>query len=244
MASRLDKNVLSSSQAIVVTRESDPNEVRSLFALCESCQGQKSEAEWRHLLDRLAIGEAVVLPVTEEAQGEIRRIHLTPRLTPHVRHLAKYIDIPVPESRAFVFWRDGVMTRDRARTLRECVGVLERSPVSRLDGHLRRGDFSRWIGDIFGDYPLSKMVRQIEQAHLSGTIGDLPAALAQAVRSRYEFLEPVRAPPNPRSTELRTQACRGPATRPRLARRPGCETDSRGDQCLEPPNAPSRPCRS
>jgi hydroxymethylpyrimidine pyrophosphatase-like HAD family hydrolase len=195
-ASRLDKDVLSSSQAIVVTRESDPNEVRSLFALCSSCQGRKSEAEWQQLIDRLAIGEAVVLPVTEEAQGEIRRIHLTPRLTPHVRHLAKYIDIPVPESRAFVFWRDGAMTRDRARTLREFVGVLERSPVSGLDGQLRRGDFSRWIGDIFGDYPLSKTVRQIEQDYLSGAIGDLPGALAQIVRSRYEFLEPVPSPRN------------------------------------------------
>jgi hydroxymethylpyrimidine pyrophosphatase-like HAD family hydrolase len=196
-ASRLDKNVLTSSQAIVVTRESDPNEVRALFALCGSCQGRKSEAEWRELLDRLAIGEAIVLPLTDEAQGEIRRIHLTPRLTPHVRHLAKYIDIPVPDSRAFVFWRDGVMTRDRARTLREFVDVLERSPVSELEGHLRRGDFSRWIGDIFGDYPLSKTVRQIEQDYLSGTIGDLPGALAQTVRSRYEFLAPV---PNPRNS--------------------------------------------
>jgi hydroxymethylpyrimidine pyrophosphatase-like HAD family hydrolase len=196
-ASRLDKNVLNSSQAIVVTRESDPDEVRSLFALCGSCQGRKSETEWHELLDRLAIGEAIVLPLTEEAQGEIRRIHLTPRLTPHVRHLAKYIDIPVPESRAFVFWRDGAMTRDRARTLREFVDVLERSPVSGLDGHLRRGDFSRWIGDIFGDYPLSKTVRQIEQDYLSGTIGDLPGALARTVRSRYEFLEPV---PNPRNS--------------------------------------------
>jgi hypothetical protein len=196
-ASRLDKKVLKSSQAVVVTRESDPNEVRSLFALCSSCQGQKSEAEWHELLDRLAIGEAIVLPLTEEAQGEIRRIHLTPRLTPHVRHLAKYIDLPVPDSRAFVFWRDGVMTRDRARTLREFVDVLERSPVSGLEGHLRRGDFSRWIADIFGDYPLSKTVRQIEQDYLSGTIGDLPGALAQTVRSRYEFLEPV---PNPRNS--------------------------------------------
>jgi hydroxymethylpyrimidine pyrophosphatase-like HAD family hydrolase len=195
-ASRLDKHVLNSSQAIVVTRESDPNEVRSLFALCGSCQGRKSEAEWHQLLDGLAIGEAVVLPVTDEAQGEIRRIHLTPRLTPHVRHLAKYIDIPVPEGRAFVFWRDGVMTRDRARTLREFVGVLERSIVSGLDGHLRRGDFSRWIGDVFGDYPLSKTVRQIEQDYRSGTMRDLPDALAQAVRSRYEFLEPVPGPRN------------------------------------------------
>jgi hypothetical protein len=138
-----------------------------------------------------------VLPLTEEAQGEVRRIHLTPRLTPHVRHLAKYVDIPVPESRSFVFWRNGVMTGERARTLREFVTILERSSVSSLDAHLRRGDFSRWIGDVFGDYPLAKAVKAIEQDYASGAIGDLTASLAQTVRSRYEFLEPV---PRPRSS--------------------------------------------
>jgi hydroxymethylpyrimidine pyrophosphatase-like HAD family hydrolase len=196
-ASRLDRDVLKASQAIVVTRESDPREVRSLFALCSSCQGRKSEIEWEQLLGGLAIGEAVVLPVTEEAHGEIRRIHLTPRLTPHVRHLAKYIDIPVPDSLAFVFWRDGSITRDRARTLREFVAVLEQSPISAVDGHLRRGDFSRWVRGIFGDYPLAKTMRQLEQEYVSGTTADLPAALAQAVRSRYEFLEPALGPPVP-----------------------------------------------
>ena len=197
-ASRLDRDVLNSTQAVIVTRESDPNEVRALFALCRGCQGQKSEAEWHQLLGHLAIGEAVVLPLTEEAQGEIRRIHLTPRLTPHVRHLAKYIDIPVPESRAFVFWRNGAETPDRARTLREFVEVLERSPVSALDGHLRRGDFARWIGEVFGDYALAKTTRDNEQQYMAGTISDVPLALAQAVRSRYEFLEPV---PSPRSSD-------------------------------------------
>jgi hydroxymethylpyrimidine pyrophosphatase-like HAD family hydrolase len=195
-ASQMHRDVLTASQAIVVTRGSDPGEVRSLFALCRSCQGRKSEPEWEQLLGSLAIGEAVVLPVTEEAQGEIRRIHLTPRLTPHVRHLAKYIDIPVPEGRAFVFWRDGSMTDDRARTLRDLVRLLERSPVPALDGHLRRGDFSRWISEVFGDYPLAKTVRQLERNYGAGAAADPSAALAQAVRSRYEFLEPVLNPPS------------------------------------------------
>ena len=195
-ASRLHRDVLAASQAIVVTRESDPGEVRSLFALCRSCQGRQSESEWEQLLGTLAIGEAVVLPITEEAHGEIRRIHLTPRLTPHVRHLAKYIDIPVSDRRAFVFWRDGSMTDDRACTLRDLVQMLERSRVSALDGHLRRGDFSRWIGDVFGDYPLAKTVRQLEQNYGAGADGDLPAALAQAVRARYEFLDPVLNAPS------------------------------------------------
>ena len=69
-----------------------------------------TENELGQVLGSLVIGEAVALPVTEEAGGDVRRIRLSPRLTPHVRHLSKYIDIPVPESRAFVFWRDGSPT--------------------------------------------------------------------------------------------------------------------------------------
>ena len=189
--SRLCGEVLRATEAIVVTRESDPEEVRSLFALCRPGQPRDTNADWERLLGGLAIGEAVLLPVTEEARGEVRRIHLAPRLTPHVRHLAKYVDIPVSDSRAFVFWRDGSVTRERARTLREFVTVLERTPVAALAGHLRRGDFSRWIRDIFGDYPLAKTVQQIEQEFVAGTGGNVPALLAQAVRLRYECLDPV-----------------------------------------------------
>jgi hypothetical protein len=190
-ASKLHRDVLSASQAVIVTRESSPEEVRSLFALCRSCQGGRREPEWEELLGNLPLGEAVVLPVTEEAGGDVRRIHLAPRLTPHVRHLAKYIDIPVSESRAFVFWRDGSMTQDRARTLRDLVRRLEGTPASGLDGHLRRGDFSRWIAEVFGDYPLATTVRELEEQYRSGSSRNVRAALAQAVRSRYEFLDPV-----------------------------------------------------
>jgi hypothetical protein len=188
-ASRLHPTLLAATQAIVVTRESDPNEVEALFALCGGCQGRRTVAEWQRQFDGLAIGEAVVLPVTEEAEGEVRRIHLAPRLTPHARHLAKYIDVPVSESRGFVFWRNGLPSRRRACTLREFVAALESAAPAALDGHLRRGDFSRWIADVFGDYPLAKTIRRLEGDYTAGALTDAPAALAQAIRSRYEFVE-------------------------------------------------------
>jgi len=190
-ASRLPANVLSASQAIVVTRESDPHEVRALFALCRGCQGRGTSAEWEALLGSLTLGEAVVLPITDEARGDVRRIRLTPRLTPHVRHQAKYIDIPITESRSFAFWQNGLPTGRRARTLREFVDVLEHSAPAAMDGHLQRGDFSRWIRDVFGDYPLAKSVRQLEADHRDGRVADVPAVLADTVRARYEFLDPL-----------------------------------------------------
>jgi hypothetical protein len=129
-----------------------------------------------------------VLPITEEAEGDVRRIRLAPRLTPHVRHFAKYIDVPVPESRAFVFWQDGSPTGKRARTLREFTGLIENAPAGALDGHLRRSDFSRWVAEVFGDFPLARTIKQIEDDYKTGSVADVAAAFVQVVRSRYDFI--------------------------------------------------------
>jgi hypothetical protein len=189
-ASKLHSDLLAASQAVIVTRESDPREVSALRSLCRSCNDQMSEAEWGQLLGNLVVGEAIALPVTEEAEGGVRRIRLAPRLTPHIRHMAKYIDIPVSEGRAFVFWNDNAPTGGRARTLREFVAVVERSPAAAFDGHLRRGDFSRWIASVFGDYPLATVVKRVEEDYRAGNLPDVVASLVEAIRLRYEFMEP------------------------------------------------------
>jgi hypothetical protein len=189
-ASRLHSAVLAATQAILVTRESDPGEVRALYELCRSCGGRSGEAEWERLIGSLVIGEAVVLPITEEAKGALRRIRLAPRLTPHVRHLTKYVEIPVPDRRAFVFSRDGRPTGARARTLREFVSAVEGALPAALDGHLWRRDFSRWIAEVFGDYPLSKGVRRLEDEYCARRAADVSASLGHAVRSRYELIDP------------------------------------------------------
>jgi hydroxymethylpyrimidine pyrophosphatase-like HAD family hydrolase len=188
-ASQLHPAVLAASQAVVVTRESDPEEVHRLFSLCGPCPGTRDEAQWRTLLEELVLGEAVLLPVTTEAGGDVRRVRLTPRLTPHVRHLAKYIDLPVAESRAFVFARNG--SAQRARTIREFVVALEGASTATLDGHLRRHDFSRWIADVFGDYLLAKSVRRLEDEYRPVEIQEVTSRLCQLVRARYEFVEPI-----------------------------------------------------
>jgi hydroxymethylpyrimidine pyrophosphatase-like HAD family hydrolase len=189
-ASKLHSDLLAVSQAVIVTRESDPHEVAALYALCRTCESHMTEPEWGQLLGNLVIGEAIALPITEETEGAIRRIRLAPRLTPHVRHLAKYIDIPVSAGRAFVFWHDGSPMERRARTLREFVAAVEELPAAGLDGHLRRGDFSSWIANVFGDYPLANTVREVEDDYRTGNLPDVSTSLVQAIRSRYEFLEP------------------------------------------------------
>jgi hypothetical protein len=139
-------------------------------------------------------GRVMVLPQAISKATGLRRIRLAPRLTPHVRHLSKYIDIPVPDGRAFVFWRDGSPTGRRARTLREFVAVLEQFPAAAFDGHLRRSDFSSWIANVFGDYPLANAVRQVENDYRIGGILNVAASIVEAIRSRYEFIQPETGP--------------------------------------------------
>jgi len=188
-ASKLHPDLLAATEAIVVTRESDPDEISVLRTLCSSCESELSEEDWRQTLGSLVIGEAVALPLTAEAEGSMRRVQLAQRLTPHARHAAKYVDIPIPEQNAFVFWRNGVLDGRIARTLREFVEIVQQLPASELDGHLRRGDCSSWIARIFGDYLLANTVEQLEAEYRRNGNLEIVPSIVQAIRSRYQFVE-------------------------------------------------------
>jgi Helicase HerA, central domain len=180
-ASRLPKPLLDASEVIIVTCESNPQEIAALRKRCDHCPTADA-AGWSRL-PHLGYGQAVALPVTEEAGGQLRLFSLGPRLTPHVRHRQKYIDIPVSDSRAFVF---GDLRR--ARTLRQFTEALGDARTA-VDGYLQRNDFSRWIGDVFGDYALADDLRRIEERYQSGWQFDASGELINAIRSRYELTE-------------------------------------------------------
>ena len=110
------------------------------------------------------------------------------RLTPHVRHRQKYVDVPVTESRAFHFGANGGAPR-RARTLRQFVEAIEHASPDAYDGYLRRGDFSHWIADVFGDYALAEDMREQERRYRAGLDADTLPEIAGAIRARYDLRE-------------------------------------------------------
>jgi hypothetical protein len=183
-ASHLPKAVLDASEVILVTCESDPAEVAALHALCRSTEPIE---RWRAVLGGLALGEAAALPITEEAGASPRRIHLGLRITHHVRHREKYVDVPVPETRAFVFTNRNASNGTRATTLKDFAVALDINPADALEGHARRGDFSRWLRDVFGDYPLALEVQALEERCRTERDTAAVAALASAIRGRYDL---------------------------------------------------------
>jgi hydroxymethylpyrimidine pyrophosphatase-like HAD family hydrolase len=183
-ASRLHPDVLGAADILLVSRATDPHEVA---ALAEVAGAAHDLQEWIHVLADLAVDEVALLPGSEESEGRLRRIRLVERLTPHVRHRTKYLDVPLAQHHAFVFSRAGRPSGDRARTLKEFIDVLGRTAPEMFDAHLQRGDFSRWIADVFGDRQLAAAVRHLEENYRLHRISDINDAIAQAIRSRYEF---------------------------------------------------------
>lgn len=187
-ASRLPQELLAATEVMIVTCESNPAEIDALCKRCATCQQVDAARVRWSMLGRLALGQAVALPVTEEAGGELKLFTIGQRLTPHVRHRQKYVDVPVTESGAFQFGQDGAGPH-RARTLRQFVDALEHASSGALDGYLRRGDFSRWISDVFGDHALAEELRQREAGYRLDTDADTVAEMVSAIRARYDLTD-------------------------------------------------------
>jgi hypothetical protein len=185
-ASRLPLELLAATEVMLVTCESNPVEIEALCQRCASCQQVEGARERWAALARLSLGQAVALPITEEAGGELKVFNIGQRLTPHVRHRQKYVDVPVTESRAFRFAGNGA-TPHRARTLRQFVDALERGSVPTLNNYLRRGDFSRWIADVFGDNALAQELREEEQRFRAHVDDDVLPEIVSDIRARYDL---------------------------------------------------------
>jgi len=181
--SALDASIRMTSDAVVmVTRETDPCETEALMRMCrpQPCTMLGADA-----LRELGTNEATLLPGAEESQGRARRFQMGPRLTSHVRHRAKYLDMPVLDAQAFVFTEDG-RAGLRAHTLKEFMGLLATLPSTQIHRHLVRHDFSRWLDDVFRDHGLGSRVRALEANGSVENARDTAADIAQAIRARYE----------------------------------------------------------
>jgi hydroxymethylpyrimidine pyrophosphatase-like HAD family hydrolase len=191
--SQLPAELVAATEVILVTRESNLGEIEALRRHCDACQHLSATA-WE-ALPHLRLDQAVALPVADEAGPSLRTFTIGKRLTPHVRHRQNYVDVPVPHGRAFVFGSGPAVTA-RARTLREFVAVLETLDPTQAAGYLRRGDFSRWLGDVFGDHALARKLQAHERRSVQDGYAQALEPIVDAIRTRYDLTDEFSAAPD------------------------------------------------
>ncbi len=110
------------------------------------------------------------------------------RIVPHVRHLHKYLRVPLPAPKRFYFQVNGADTAVRsAASLWEFREALADLPVATLAFHLHRGDFEQWLRKVLHDDELARRLRKLARRPLEGEA--LRRALIATVADRYEELE-------------------------------------------------------
>jgi hypothetical protein len=188
--SDLHPDVRKAIDVIAATRVTDP---QSLDALRVTSGNAGANPELEKVLAGLKLNEVALLPGPVTG-GTVLPVKLLPRLTPHVRHRVKYLDVCVGEGQGFVFTSHGKAVRTPARTLREFVSALTSLPPQVLEGHAQRGDFSRWILDVFRDHPLSSRIRKLEEEYRLGQVQDLAPPLAALIRERCDRPPNINVP--------------------------------------------------
>ena len=111
----------------------------------------------------------------------MQRFRVAPRLTAHVRHREKYADVAVCREQEFVFTQEGRPTGRRARTVRDLLSALPALPNDIVQGHLTRGDFRRWIQEVFGDSELGAAILHLER----GDVSNVRDTLLRVIADRY-----------------------------------------------------------
>lgn len=177
---QLPASLLNRCAVKLTTRATEPLQLEALQAAGLADQ-----------LGSLSLGEAVLLPGADESSLTSVRFRMAPRLTEHVRHRQKYLDVPVGERLAFVFTERGRPLGYRARTLTEFGTLLAECPAEALGAHLDRGDVSRWVADVFGDHVLAGRIRDLEQLHRLRQPLDEVDALLQLVDERYAPVDDI-----------------------------------------------------
>jgi hypothetical protein len=182
---QLHPQILSASEAIIVSRETNPAELKALLRLHKI---DEIEGQLAPILQNLSLEEGVLFPGVEEARGSPRKFRVAPRLSFHVRHRHKYVDVPVSLDQAFVF-ADSSRRLLRTRTLKEFTEALPNVPLESIRGYLNRHDFSRWIELVFGDYALAAQVAELENRSRTEEGWLIRDAIIQLIQGRYTLGE-------------------------------------------------------
>jgi hypothetical protein len=136
-------------------------------------------------LSRLPRGEFLIVQRDPAGRATAVTFVAAPRQTMHVRHLTKYVDSHVPPGREFLFRDAGGRVLGSANSLQAFRRVVVTAPEELLAYHAERGDFSRWVRDVFADAELARQLGKAEARWRRRELPDLREAIDALITVRY-----------------------------------------------------------
>ncbi len=109
------------------------------------------------------------------------------RRVPHIRHLYKYLDTPLPRHKRFYFRNGQAYIGKEVASLLEFLQLLPDLPIESLTYHQARGDFAAWVEGTLGDGELAAHLRKLAHRPLQGEA--LREAMVQRVSGHYLELQ-------------------------------------------------------
>lgn len=123
-------------------------------------------------------------------QGEVRLRLASPRV-PHIRHLYKYLDMPLPKHKRFYFRTKQEPLGLEVASLFEFQEALASVPIESLIYHQGRGDFAAWVKGVLNDEILANHLKKLaRRKNLQGEA--LRQALLRHVTARYAEIQTLR----------------------------------------------------
>jgi len=114
--------------------------------------------------------------------GLVRLLQNTRRI-PHIRHLFKYLDNPLPRQKHFDFRDEHGYLGLHAASLFEFLQLLPDLSIESLSYHQSRNDFAAWAEGALGDAELAAHLRKLAHRQFKGKA--LRTALLQCVAAHY-----------------------------------------------------------
>ncbi len=175
--------VIQAVDVFVLARTTAPEELAFLRSALPALDGREGVSA---ALPRLPRGEFLIVQRDGAGRPSAVTFVAAPRQTMHVRHLTKYVDSHVPPGREFLFReRDGGRVFGSADSLQTFRRVVATAPEDLLGYHAERGDFSRWVRDVFADAELARQLGKAETRWRRGELPDLREAIDALITVRY-----------------------------------------------------------
>ncbi|MBN1313110.1 MAG: HAD hydrolase family protein [Anaerolineae bacterium] len=114
---------------------------------------------------------------------QLVRLRQSARRVQHIRHLYKYLDMPLPRHKRFYFRDEEGYLGLEAASLFEFKELITTLPIGSLRYHQQQGDFAAWIKSSLGDTTLAVQVAKLSRRQWRDD--SLREALLKRVTARY-----------------------------------------------------------